>query len=103
MAKPDKATIFRDILTTLERVGEDWEYSGEITLETTLLENLGLESIDVVVLGEFLEEHYGQSFPFTEYYTELSQQNKADIRIADLVDFIYDHFSESSGKQQSMA
>lgn len=94
MAKPDKETIFKDILVTLERVGEDWEYSGEITLDTTLLEDLGLESIDVVVLGEFLEEHYGQGFPFTEYYTDLSQQNKGDIRIADLVAFIYDNFTE---------
>lgn len=93
MAKPDKATIFRDIIATLERVGEDWEYSGEMTLDTTLLEDLGLESIDVVVLGEFLEEHYGQTFPFTEYFTELAQQKISDIRLSDLVDFISDHFS----------
>ncbi|MBI5550251.1 MAG: acyl carrier protein [Desulfobacterales bacterium] len=92
MTRPDKATIFKDIVATLERVGEDWEYSGQITLDTTLLQDLGLESIDVVVLGEFLEEHYGQTFPFTEYYTELSQKNKSDIRIADLVDLIFDHF-----------
>ena len=92
MTKPDKETIFKDILATLERVGEDWEYSGEITLDTTLLQDLGLESIDVVVLGEFLEEHYGQTFPFTEYYTELAQKNKSDIRIADMVDLIFDHF-----------
>ena len=92
MAKPDKETIFSDIIATLNRVGEDWEYSGEMTLETTLLEDLGLESIDVVVLGEFLEEHYGQTFPFTEYFTELSQQKISDIRLSDLVDFIYENF-----------
>ncbi len=92
MVKPDKSTIFNDIVATLQRVGEDWEYSDEITLETTLLENLGLESIDVVVLGEFLEEHYGQPFPFTEYYTELAQHKISDIRISDLVEFIYTHY-----------
>ena len=96
MEKPDKTTIFNDILATLERVGEDWEYSDEITLDTFLLEDLGLESIDVVVLGEFLEEHYGQSFPFTEYFTELAQQEIRDIRMSNLVDFIHAHFTLQS-------
>lgn len=96
MRKPEKKTIFNDILTTLEKVGEDWEYSGEITPETYLLGDLGLESIDVVVLGEFLEEHYDQSFPFTEYFTDLAQQDVLDIRISDLVDFIDNHFAPQS-------
>ncbi len=93
MDKPDKTTIFNDILATLEKVSEDWEYSGQITTDTFLLEDLGLESIDVVVLGEFLEEYYQQSFPFTEYFTELAQQEILDLRISDLVDFIDKHFS----------
>ena len=93
MGKPDKTTIFNDILATLEKVSEDWEYSGQITPDTFLLEDLGLESIDVVVLGEFLEEYYQQSFPFTEYFTELAQQEILDLRISDLVDFIDKHFS----------
>lgn len=93
MSKPDKTTIFNDILATLEKVSEDWEYSGQITPDTFLLEDLGLESIDVVVLGEFLEEYYQQSFPFTEYFTELAQQEILDLRISDLVDFIDKHFS----------
>lgn len=92
MARPDKDTIFKDILETLEKVGEDWEFSDEITLKTCLLEDLELESIDVVVLGEFLEEHYDQSFPFTEYFTELAQQDISDISISDLVEFIYSNF-----------
>lgn len=94
MAKPDKQIIFKDILAILDRVGEDWEFSEEITPKTTLLEDLGLESIDVVVLGEFLEEYYGQSFPFTEYFTDLSQLKISDISLSDLVDFIYAHYSE---------
>jgi acyl carrier protein len=92
MPKPDKETLFQDILKTLEKVGEDWEFSGEITLDTCLLEDLELESIDVVVLGEFLEEQFGQSFPFTEYFTELAQQDISDISISDLVNFIDAHF-----------
>ncbi len=96
MSKPDKMTIFNDILATLEKVGEDWEYSDEITMDTYMLADLGLESIDVVVLGEFLEEHYDQSFPFTEYFTELAQQEITDIRVSDLVDFIDRNFVTQS-------
>ncbi|MDY6823093.1 MAG: acyl carrier protein [Thermodesulfobacteriota bacterium] len=96
MGKPEKMTIFNDILATLEKVGEDWEYSDEITMDTYLLGDLGLESIDVVVLGEFLEEHYDQSFPFTEYFTELAQQEIQDIRVSDLVDFLDRNFDGQS-------
>ncbi|MDY6831811.1 MAG: hypothetical protein SWC96_08190 [Thermodesulfobacteriota bacterium] len=96
MNKPDKTVIFNDILMTLEKVGEDWEYSDEITMDTYLLGDLGLESIDVVVLGEFLEEHYDQPFPFTEYFTELAQQEITDIRVSDLVDFIDRNFITQS-------
>ncbi|MFP4446840.1 MAG: acyl carrier protein [Desulfosudaceae bacterium] len=93
MRKPDKTTIFKDILRTLDKVGEDWEFSEEITPDTYLLGDLGMESIDVVVLGEFLEEYYDQSFPFTEYFTELAQQEITDIRVSDLVDFIDANFA----------
>ncbi|MDY6862245.1 MAG: acyl carrier protein [Thermodesulfobacteriota bacterium] len=93
MAKPEKETIFRDILKVLDKLSEDWEYSGEITPDTYVLADLELESIDMVVLGERLEENYKQSLPFAEYFSELSQRESPDIKISELVDFIYDNLS----------
>ena len=95
MLKPDKETIFQDLLALFDRLSEDWEYSGEITPDTFLLADLELESIDMVVLGELIEEHYKQSLPFVAYLTEQSQKERPDIKISQLVDFIYSHLSES--------
>ena len=93
MEKPSKEIIFQDLLGILDQLSEDWEYSGEITLETLVLSDLELESIDLVVLGEYIEEHYKQTLPFVEYLTELAQREKSDISISDLVDFIHSHLN----------
>ena len=91
MAKPSKEVIFQDLLGILDQLSEDWEYSGDITLDTLLLADLDLESIDMVVLGEYIEEHYKQPLPFVEYLTELAQRERSDITISDIVDFINTH------------
>lgn len=93
MEKVSKETIFQDLLVILDQLSEDWEYSGEITLDTLVLGDLELESIDLVVLGECIEEHYGQPIPFVEYLTELAQREKSDITMSDLVDFIQTHLN----------
>ena len=93
METPTKEKIFQDLLGILDQLSEDWEYSGEVTPETRMLSELELESIDMVVLGEFIEEHYGRTFPFVQYLTELGQSDQPDIAISDLVDFIHAHLS----------
>ena len=89
MGKPSKEVIFQDLLGILDQLSEDWEYSGEITLETDLLVDLELESIDMVVLGEYIEEHYNQPLPFVEYLTDLAQKERSDIQISNIVEFIH--------------
>lgn len=91
MGKPSKEVIFQDLLGILDQLSEDWEYSGEITLETDLLVDLELESIDMVVLGEYIEEHYNQALPFVEYLTDLAQKERSDIKISNIVDFIHEN------------
>jgi hypothetical protein len=64
--------LFNDLLTILDELSEDWEYSGMA-----------------------IEEHYKQAFPFAEFLAEVGQREVQDIRVGEIVDFIYQHLDGS--------
>ncbi len=65
------------------------EYGGRITPETWFSADLGLASIDAVVLGETLEEHYQRPIPFNRFLSELGARQVRDVRIGELADFLH--------------
>jgi acyl carrier protein len=69
------------------------EYSGEIGPTTCFFGDLGLASIDAVVLGETLEEHYGQKIPFDRFMADLGRRAVRDIQLSDLVAFLHQHLN----------
>jgi acyl carrier protein len=73
----------------------DWEYSGEITAETRLFADLGLESIDMVALGGAIEEHYRRTFPFAQWLSSLRDQQVDDIRVSEVIQFLHDNLNSS--------
>jgi acyl carrier protein len=81
--------VLEDVLKLIDELSGDWEFEGEITPETRFLGDLGLESLDLVVLGTMIQHRYGQ-LPFAEYYAEVGQRPVAerDVSVADLVSFI---------------
>lgn len=64
------------------------EFSGVIDSNTMFLADLGFSSIDVVILGETLETHYGTSLPFGAFLTELGQRDVQDLNIGELAAFL---------------
>jgi len=58
VTKATKENIFDTLREMLDQMLGDWEYSGQITPETFLVSDLGLESLDIVVLGEAVQKHY---------------------------------------------
>ena len=88
MTQPDPQ-VLGDVLELVNELSGDWEYDGEIGPETRFLGDLGLESLDLVVLGTMIQQRYGQ-LPFAEYYAEIGQRPVAerDVSVADLVEFI---------------
>jgi acyl carrier protein len=70
------------------------EYSGPIGRETRFFADLGLASIDAVVLGETLESHFGRRIPFGELMAELGQRPDRDIRLGELADFLHRHVGQ---------
>jgi acyl carrier protein len=78
-----------DVLELLNEMAEDWEFDGEIGLETLFIADLELESLDLVVLGTALQERYGK-LPFSEFLAELGELpvEERDLTAAQLIEFI---------------
>ncbi len=87
--------VKEDVLALLTKLGDDWEYSGEITSETGLLSDLGFESLELVVLGVSIQEHYQRNIPFEEFLTGLGERKAEDIYVGDLIEFIQSHLEQA--------
>jgi acyl carrier protein len=91
--KTVNGAIDREVLATvlelMTTLAGDWEYEDEITPETYLLGDLGLESLDLVVLGTSIQQRYGR-LPFAEYLAEIGQRpvEQRDVSVGDLVAFV---------------
>ncbi len=80
------------ILADLARILSEFqgrEYSDPITPETRFFADLGLASIDAVVLGEELQEFYGQSLPFADLLAELGRREDRDVSVGELASFLH--------------
>ena len=85
-----------EILATIAGMLADFqgrEYSGLINRETLFFADLGLASIDAVVLGEELQAHYHQQIPFGEMMAELGRREDRDMRIGELSAFLARHLN----------
>ncbi len=91
MSALSKEKLFNDLIGLLNSLSDDWEYSDPITGSTYLIEHLGFESIDIVILCTNVEQHYGRPLPFAEFLAEIGQREVRDIRVDELVDFFHQH------------
>jgi acyl carrier protein len=89
---PVDPQVLSGVLELLNELSGDWEYDGVITPDTYFLADLGLESLDIVVLGTMIQQQYGR-LPFAEYLEELGQRpvDERDITVAELVAFVCEH------------
>jgi acyl carrier protein len=67
------------------------EYFGPIGADTLFFSDLGMVSIDAIVLAETLEQRYGRPFPFNVLLQELSHRDVKDITVGELVAFLHRH------------
>ena len=90
---PNRQAIQDYVLETIGELSQDWDYSRPVGPESLLFSELGLESLDVVVLGTAIQEHYKRLMPFAELLSEIGQRDRKDLSIKELVDFIAAHIS----------
>lgn len=91
MTTPDP-TVLTGILDLLDELAGDWEYDGEIGPGTRFIADLGLESLEIVVLGTMIQERFGR-LPFAEYLDELGQRpvEERDVSVAEVAVFVCEH------------
>jgi acyl carrier protein len=87
ISAPSRTEILDDLIAVLDRdLGV--QSSSPITEDTRFFADLGLASIDAVVLSERLQEHYGRSLPFQELMAEMGRRTERDLSIGELVAFL---------------
>ena len=101
MSKMSREAVLADLVLLLRKVADDWEYSGEITQDTCLIADMGLESLAVVVLGVAVQEHYKQVLPFPQFFVEIGQRERRDVSVGELADFIHKNLTETPLPERS--
>ena len=85
-----RSEILRDIVAILQSsVGV--QSTASIDEETRFFADLGLASIDAVVLTEAIQAHYARPLPFHELMAEIGRRTKRDLSIGELVSFLSNH------------
>ena len=69
------------------------EYSGQIGPQTLFFADLGLVSIDAVILAEHLEATYGRRFAFGDFLAGLREKGARDIAVGELASFLESEMS----------
>jgi acyl carrier protein len=75
------------------------EYSGDIGPATLFFGDLGMVSIDAVILAETLEQRYGQPFPFSKFLSDLGRQTRNDLAVGELAAFLHQSWGQHGGKE----
>jgi hypothetical protein len=65
------------------------EYSGEIGPKTLFFGDLGMVSIDAVLLAEALERFYQRPFDFNQFLSEVGREGVRDIELGELAGFLH--------------
>ena len=89
MSAPPPDQLLADVAMLLGQLrGDDFGLFGGVTTETRFFADLGLASIDAVVLGEALERHYGRPLPYGDLMADLGSRADRDMTLGELVAFL---------------
>jgi acyl carrier protein len=69
----------------------DRDFPDPVTLSTRAFADLGLASIELVVLAERLEGHFGHRLPFGLFLRGLRDRGAEDLELSELVVFLQQH------------
>ncbi len=84
-----KAAILADITAMIEEViGEDWVRETPITMETSFVTDLEVESIELVALSEKIQGRYGEAVDFPSWLSGMELEEIIALTVGQLVDYI---------------
>jgi acyl carrier protein len=80
--------VLADLAGVVRQTFPDRDFPDAVGTDTRVFADLGLASIDLVVLAERLEAFYGRRLPFGQFLTGLRTRGADDIAIGELVAFL---------------
>ncbi len=84
-----------ELLTALAHVVQtafpDRDFPDAVEGTTRVFADLGLASIEIVVLAEKLDTHFGKRLPFGTFLKSLRERGVEDIEVGELVAFLQQH------------
>ncbi len=89
--------VLQGIMELLEEAQGDWESTGEIGPDTRFIADLGLESLEIVVLSTFVQQRFGK-LPFPQFFEEIGQrpEEERDLTVSELALFVCAHRQPTS-------
>ena len=84
--------VLAGVLSLLEEMQEDWEYDDTIEPQTRFIADLGLSSLDIVVLSTMIQGQFGK-LPFPAFFDEIGRRSteERDVSVSDIVSFVSAH------------
>jgi acyl carrier protein len=86
---PDQ--LYRDLAEVMTSAFPDRDLPSDVSPGTRVFADLGMASIELVVLGERLEQRYGRKLPFGPFLASLRNSGADDLQLGDLVAFLQKH------------
>jgi acyl carrier protein len=86
------------VLQMVQGLCQDWDYADPVGPDSLLFTGLGLESLDAVVLGTAIQEHYRIQMPFAELLADIGEKRR-DLSIAELADFVDQHINAAAAEE----
>ncbi|HEX8803706.1 MAG TPA: acyl carrier protein [Acidimicrobiales bacterium] len=71
-----------------EVIGEDYALELDITADSSFSEDIEIESIEFVALGELLQQRYGDKIDLVGWLGELDLDEIIDLTVGELAEFI---------------
>jgi len=69
----------------------DRDFPDPVETSTRVFADLGLASIELIVLAERLDAHFNQKLPFGKFLKGLRDRGADDIAVGELVAFLQQH------------
>jgi acyl carrier protein len=86
--------VLSDILEIVKSMQDEWDDSSAPSEHSYLFRNLNWRSIEIVYLVNAIQQKYKQTFPFEEFLQQTERRDRKDVRMGELVDFVYENASE---------
>jgi acyl carrier protein len=83
--------VLADLAGVVRQTFPDRDFPEPVDPTTRAFADLGLASIELVVLAERLDAHFGRRLPFGAFLKGLRDRGAEDVELGELVAFLQKH------------